>query len=113
MHGCYKATAADFDQDGKLDIAAISFFADYTKHPEEGFEMLHNEGNYRFTIASFAGVNRGRWICMDVKDYDHDGDSDIILGNLGAKPGDDRNLMHKWLNGPEFIVLKNKFKNHK
>jgi hypothetical protein len=107
MDGCYKAVAADFDQDGKLDIAAISFFADYEKRPEGGFELLHNSGDNKFVASTFPSVNSGRWICMDVNDYDHDGDIDIILGNLGAKPGNDKELMHKWLDGPEFLVLRN------
>ena len=40
MYGCFKAMARDFDGDGDLDIAAISFFADYAKHPEESFIYL-------------------------------------------------------------------------
>ena len=48
MNGCYKAVARDFDGDGDLDIAAISFFADYANHPEEGFVYLENMGDLSF-----------------------------------------------------------------
>jgi hypothetical protein len=44
MNGCFKAMARDFDKDGDLDIAAISFFADYQHRPEEGFVYLDNNG---------------------------------------------------------------------
>jgi hypothetical protein len=47
---------------------------------------------------------------MESVDYDGDGDVDILLGNLAAKPGDRRDLMLGWMNGPEFIVLRNKTK---
>jgi len=33
INGCYKAIARDYDGDGDLDIAAISFFADYAHQP--------------------------------------------------------------------------------
>jgi hypothetical protein len=48
LNGCYKAIAKDFDNDGDLDLATISFFADYKNHPEEGFVYLKNNGNLNF-----------------------------------------------------------------
>lgn len=46
INGCYKALARDYDGDGDLDLATISFFADYTHQPEEGFVYLENKGNW-------------------------------------------------------------------
>jgi len=40
LNGAFKCVAADFDGDGDLDIAAISFFPDYDKSPEESFVYL-------------------------------------------------------------------------
>ncbi|HEX8039563.1 MAG TPA: VCBS repeat-containing protein, partial [Chryseosolibacter sp.] len=37
MYGASMARALDFDEDGDLDIAAISFFPDFKRHPEYGF----------------------------------------------------------------------------
>lgn len=108
MHGCYKAIMADYDLDGDMDIAAIAFFADYAHHPEEGFVYLENAGKGVFSAHSFPLAGTGRWVCMTVGDYDGDGDPDILLGNMAAKPGDWRDLMLAWMNGPELVVLRNK-----
>ncbi len=59
INGCYKAMAKDFDGDGDLDIAGISFFADYKHQPEEGFVCLENTGSLGFFTLYFAG-RRGR-----------------------------------------------------
>ena len=37
IHGASQAEAVDFDKDGDLDIAAIAFFPDLKKHPQESF----------------------------------------------------------------------------
>jgi hypothetical protein len=37
MNGASKAMSADFDQDGDLDIAFISYFPDYDHTPHESF----------------------------------------------------------------------------
>lgn len=109
INGCYKAAMADYDMDGDMDIAAIAFFADFDKHPEEGFVYLENEGNNKFTPHTFPLSKSGRWVCMESADYDGDGDTDILIGNLAAKPGNNRELMLQWMNnGPEFLVLRNK-----
>jgi len=106
VNGCYKAVARDFDGDGDLDIALISFFADYTHQPEEGFVYLKNTGELNFLPSTLPGAEMGRWLTMDAGDIDGDGRIDIILGNFSIrdainKPAND------WKKGPPFIVLKN------
>jgi hypothetical protein len=116
INGCYKAMARDFDGDGDLDIAAISFFADYDHQPEESFVYLENKGNsansgtgFDFQPYSFPGAGSGRWLTMDAGDIDRDGQLDIVLGNfsLGA-PG--MRSFNNWKNFAPFIVLKNTVK---
>lgn len=48
MHGATKAMAADFDQDGDLDVSAIAFFPNFTNAYEEGFIYFENTGNFTF-----------------------------------------------------------------
>jgi hypothetical protein len=106
INGCYKAIARDFDSDGDLDIAVISFFADYLNQPEEGFVYLENKGAFDFYPYSLPEAKLGRWLTMDVADYDGDGKIDIILGNFSLGPSFTKSNVD-WKHGPPFIILKN------
>lgn len=106
INGCYKAVARDFDNDGDLDIAAISFFADYAHQPEEGFVYLKNTGGLNFLPYSVPGTEAGRWLTMDAGDIDGDGKTDIVLGNFSIAPQSIK-PKNDWKKGPPFIVLKN------
>jgi FG-GAP-like repeat len=106
MNGCYKALARDYDNDGDMDIAAISFFADYAKNEDEGFLYLKNNGNYTFEPHSIPESRAGRWLTMDAGDLDGDGKTDLVLGNFSYGP-----VMMKskidWVKGASFLFLKN------
>jgi len=102
INGCYKAIARDFDRDGNIDIAAISFFPS-SLQPQEAFTYLKNTGNYSFSpyrLPLNTPFEKG--ITMDVADLDQDGKLDILLGNgyYNSNEAD----KHK---EPLFIVLKN------
>lgn len=110
MNGAYKAMVRDYDKDGDLDIAAISFFPDYIRYPEESFIYLENKGGLKFDDYSFPEAPKGRWIVMDAGDMDEDGDTDIVLGSFVyfIPAGDTTGLGKKWLTtGPSIIVLEN------
>jgi hypothetical protein len=81
QNGTYHAGAADFDGDGDLDIASISYFVDYARAPRESFVLLTNDGQGGFAAATFPESATGRWVAMDVGDFDADGDPDILLGS--------------------------------
>jgi FG-GAP-like repeat len=109
MHGAAKAVAADFDLDGDLDIAAISFFTNPKQTPHEGFLMLNNQGNFQFKVSTFKEANFGKWMVMDVADMDNDGDKDIILGSFLRKGYLDlEELKFKGTKPLSAIILENK-----
>jgi hypothetical protein len=106
INGCYKAMARDFDGDGDLDLAVISFFADYQNQPEEGFVYLENKGDFNFLPHSLPATQRGRWLTMDVGDLNRDGKPDILLGNFSIAPSFIRPKVD-FSKGPAFMYLKN------
>jgi hypothetical protein len=106
INGCYKSISKDFDNDGDLDIATISFFADYINQPEEGFVYLENKGNFEFAPFSLEGTKSGHWLTMDAGDVDGDSQIDIVLGNFTYGPSMFRSA-YNWKNGPPFMLLRN------
>jgi hypothetical protein len=115
LNGAYKCIAADFDGDGDLDIAAISFFPDYDKSPEESFVYLENLGKLQFTSHTFPDCYRGRWLTMDAGDLDGDGDLDIVLGGVYKTPfRAPAALIERWAKeGPSVLILRNQLSQQK
>jgi hypothetical protein len=112
MNGVGKAIMLDYDEDGDLDIAAISYFPDYVHSPEEGFIYWENTGQLQFQPKSFKESVSGRWLTMDAGDIDADGDTDLILGNtkfsLGAVPD---SIIRGWERQPvSVLILTNRLK---
>lgn len=109
-NGATKAMAADFDGDGDLDIASIAFFADLIHNPGEKFLYFQNESTkpaLKFQPFSPPIARYGRWICMDVKDWDGDGDPDVVLGNYSRGFLNQDEVKAYWNTYLPFIVLRN------
>lgn len=85
MYGAFKAMARDYDNDGDLDIAAISFFPDWDHNPEN-FVYLKNNGKQQFSNYYIPEAREGLWLSMDAGDVDGDGDTDLVLGNFVSGP---------------------------
>ncbi len=107
INGCTKGFAADFDNDGDLDIATIALFADFINKPAEKFIYFKQIARMRFTPYSPPIENMGRWICMDAKDYDGDGDIDVVLGNFPRDFLNEKNFIPTWDQHLPIIVLRN------
>lgn len=104
MHGAIQAIARDFDNDGDLDIAAISMFPDFNAHPEQGFIYFENNGSGYSPRTTTLGA-LGRWMTMDAGDIDRDGDVDILLGALNFYDGVPDGLLESWNNNPVSVLL--------
>lgn len=80
MYGAFIARSADFDADGDLDIAAVSFYPDFADPQRESFAYLENQGGLDFLPSTNDELNDGRWMTMDIGDVDGDADVDVVLG---------------------------------
>lgn len=112
LHGAYGAEVYDFDEDGDLDIAAISFFPDYTTGAKESFVYLENEGQFQMKAAqTFPKADLGRWLIMEAGDYNGDGDIDLVLGSLTFEVVPESGYMEKWVtNGIPYVILQNQLR---
>jgi FG-GAP-like repeat len=107
LFGTSKAMARDFDNDGDLDIAAISFYADLAQ-PEQSFIYLQNEGGSHFKTFSTPEAAAGKWLTMEVGDFDKDGDVDIALGSYFHTVGEMTKLLFRGIESfPQLLILKN------
>lgn len=114
VNGAYDAKARDFNNNGYLDIAVISFFGDYFNRPEEGFLLFQNNGNGELSFSPYhhPSASSGRWIAMDTADWTGNGSDDILLVNYSLGPdideqnADDIDL--RFTNGPLFLLLENR-----
>jgi hypothetical protein len=108
MPGASEAITRDFDNDGDLDIAAISFFPDFKNQPDASFIYFENK-NGAFNPYTTPLANLGRWLVMDAEDIDKDGDCDLLLGALAFPSKEAAALFKDWTNQKTSImVFKNK-----
>lgn len=106
MPGGQEARAVDFDQDGDLDIAAISYFPDFERHPERSFVYFNNLGGNNFQPQVSKMAATGRWLIMETEDFDGDNDVDILLGSMSvAGLGASEELSRTWTEKGNFIMV--------
>ncbi|TSD67418.1 VCBS repeat-containing protein [Inquilinus sp. KBS0705] len=110
INGCTKAIAADFDNDGDLDIATTAFFADMKNNPAEEFIYFEQDKAMQFKPHAVPVSQYGRWMAMEVADHNNDGKPDIILGNYASGFLFQPNFAPKWDEHTPFIVLENNIK---
>ncbi|GAB3698595.1 hypothetical protein GCM10027592_23790 [Spirosoma flavus] len=107
INGCTKALAADFDQDGDLDVATIAFFADLKNKPAETFIYFEQQKTAQFQPHAVPVSQYGRWLCMDAQDWDHDGDVDVVLGNYARGFLNEVGFKPNWNGNLPLILLEN------
>lgn len=107
MYGCSKAMSYDFDQDGDLDIVATSFYAEL-KNPSESFVYLENDGSLNFTASFIEEAKYGKWMVMDIGDFNQDGKEDVFLGSLIFNTSELFKVLGKGIDElPQILVLYN------
>jgi FG-GAP-like repeat len=104
MHGASQALARDFDKDGDIDIAAISYFPDFENSPEESFLYFENTGK-DFIARTIPESTVGRWLVMEAADIDADGDCDILLGALDFYEGVPKTSLAEWAKDKTSILV--------
>tara|TARA_R110002020_G_scaffold63170_2_gene168716 strand:+ start:81012 stop:82520 length:1509 start_codon:yes stop_codon:yes gene_type:complete len=84
MYECYNAMARDFDNDGDLDIVAASLYSQYSKNKDlkKSVVFLENRGGLRFSASYLPEIVPGKWLSMDIGDFDQDGLLDVMLGTF-------------------------------
>ena len=110
MEGAYKVLPIDFDLDGDLDLAAISFYPDFSGEPLN-FVLLENRGTMQLKPFTIPEADSGRWMVMDAGDLDGDGDTDLVLGSFVMGPTTipvPGALRERWKNeGAAILILEN------
>ena len=71
------AVFTDINGDGKLDLVIVGEWMPV--------RVFKNNGNAFEDITDQSGLSRetGWWNCVTAADFDHDGDMDLVAGNLG------------------------------
>ena len=112
LDGAYGTVAGDFDQDGDIDIGAVSYFPRTDRDLDKGsFVYLENVAG-RFEPRYVAGIgDLGRFAAITAGDVDGDGDQDIALSNLAFGPVGPMTISperrDQWINGARFVLLRN------
>jgi hypothetical protein len=111
MPGAYGARIADFDGDGDLDIAAISFFPDFERVPDGGFVFFEKINTQSYRPHRAPPLRNARWIVIETGDPDLDGDPDLLLGALLFEVPGRPDLVQHWQSlGIPFVWLQNQWR---
>ena len=111
QHGANRAVARDFDGDGDLDIASVSFFPDLTGRLEEGFLYFEQRAPGQFVTRTVPATTGGQWITLTAADVDQDGDEDLLLANFtdfNRGQPTPAHLAERWRAGPDVLLLRNR-----
>jgi hypothetical protein len=81
FYGAFRAAAGDLDQDGDLDILAVSMFNDWLDAGRQSIIWLENDGKQRFTAHGIAN-SPSHLVTAALGDLDGDGRLDAVTGGM-------------------------------
>lgn len=109
LPGAYGATVADYNLDGKKDIAAISFFPDFAHQARQSFILFEQSESSLFTPKPFPYNKRGRWLRLTAGDLEGDGDIDLLTASLAFETVPDNGEVAGWVTqGIPYVFWENK-----
>jgi hypothetical protein len=96
--GAYNARAADFDDDGDLDVLAVSLFNKWKDEDAVSLMLYENDGAQNFTARGLANTPT-HLLGFDAADMNGDGRVDLISGGMHCYPPYDHiNRVTLWMN---------------
>lgn len=106
MYGASGLEVGDFDQDGKADLLAISFFPDKNQSPKQDLVYFRQTSKGEFDPFVLADSPDFHWLMVSKGDLDMDGDEDLLIGTFAF----DQLYQAPTQAWRPFVVLRNKLK---
>lgn len=85
LPGAYSPVAADIDEDGDLDVVAVSGFNFWDRPDSVSLAYFENDGAYGFTMKPLAHAPT-HLIVVEAADMDQDGRLELVTGSFHAYP---------------------------
>jgi len=101
--GATNVRSADIDNDGDLDLFAVSAFNIWDDPTSKSFIWLENDGNMNFTNREIAR-NPTHLLTCEPGDFNNDGLIDVVTGGMHTYPPFDRmGRITLWINNGELL----------
>jgi hypothetical protein len=102
--GATNVRAADFDNDGDIDLVAVSAFNIWSDPQSMSFIWLENDGNLNFTKREVTRQPTHLLVC-EPGDFNNDGLIDVVTGGMHTYPPfDHMSRITIWMNNGRFHV---------